>query len=87
LLALQVLNLMTRWYLLMGIFTNLLVISTYVITRTAAIPCLGPAAGEVEAVGVPDIASKSLELMMVVLLIPGLSPISGKGRMAFSTGS
>ena len=87
LLASQVWNERVPWYRLIGIFANLLIIGTYVVTRTTGIPWLGPEAGEVEAVGVPDVVSKSLELMLVLFLISGLSPISRRNRVAFSIGS
>ena len=57
-----------RWVLFAGIVGNLAVIGLWVVTRTEGIPLFGPEAGEVEAVGTPDVISKLAELLLVVVL-------------------
>ena len=58
-----------RSILLLGIVGNLAIIALYVMTRTLGIPFFGPHAGEVEAVGIIDLASKVLELALVIVLV------------------
>src|SRR5215218_8925420 len=54
---------------LLGILGNLAVVALWVYTRTAAVP-LGPMAGEAEAVGTLDVVCASVEVLLVVLLMP-----------------
>lgn len=56
------------WYFMLGITGNLLAVGLYMITRTIGVPFFGPEAGEVEAIGLMDIISKSLELGIAALL-------------------
>jgi hypothetical protein len=51
-----------------GMVGNLAVIGLYVVTRTVGIPWFGPAAGEVEAIGDLDLATKGAELLTVACL-------------------
>ena len=57
-----------RWLLVAGIVGNLAVIGLWVVTRTLGIPFFGPHAGETEAVGGIDVASKLAEAALVALL-------------------
>jgi hypothetical protein len=54
-----------RNLLLAGIAGNGLIIAFYLVTRTLGIPFFGPHAGEVEAIGVLDAASKIIELALI----------------------
>ncbi len=53
-----------RNLLLAGIAGNALIVGLWVVTRTLGIP-LGPAAGEVEAIGAVDTVSKLAELALI----------------------
>jgi hypothetical protein len=57
-----------RLLLWAGIAGNALTIALWAITRTVGIPLLGPMAGEVLPVGVPDAASKFFELAQIAHL-------------------
>jgi hypothetical protein len=50
-----------------GIVGNLAIVALWIVTRTVGIPA-GPAAGEVEAVGVLDAASKVVEGALLIVL-------------------
>ena len=67
-----------------GVLGNLAIIVLWAWTRTIGIPLFGPHAGEVEAIGVIDIASKISEALLVaclVLLLPaeGWAPHGSEG--------
>jgi hypothetical protein len=51
-----------------GIIGNLVIIALWVVTRTIGIPVFGPHAGEIEELGAIDIASKLVEVLLVILL-------------------
>lgn len=51
-----------------GIIGNLAIFALWLVTRTIGIPVFGPHAGEVEEVGPIDIASKLVELLLVIIL-------------------
>jgi hypothetical protein len=51
-----------------GIIGNLAIVALWVITRTIGIPVFGPHAGEIEEIGQIDLASKLVEILLVVLL-------------------
>lgn len=57
-----------RSVLIAGMVGNLALIVLWVVTRTAGIPLFGPEAGEVEAVGGPDVISKLAELLLIMVL-------------------
>ena len=57
-----------RTVLVAGIVGNALVIGLWAVTRTVGIP-LGPAAGEIEAIGIVDTVSKLVELALIGCLI------------------
>ncbi len=57
-----------RSIFVLGIVGNLAVITLYVATRTIGIPLFGPHAGEVEEVGVIDLASVVTEVALVAAL-------------------
>lgn len=59
----------TETVLRVGIVGNLAIIVVWVVTRTLGIPLFGPEAGEVEAVGQIDMASKLVEVLLIALLI------------------
>ena len=56
------------WVFLLGIVVNLGIVVLWLVTRTAGIPFFGPHAGEVEAVGVLDVAATAAELALVIVL-------------------
>ena len=58
-----------RNFLLAGIVGNAAIILMYVVSRTVGIPFFGPEAGEVEPVGVIDVASKLIEVVLIVWLV------------------
>lgn len=58
-----------RNFILLGIVGNIGVITIYLVSRTTGIPFLGPAAGTVEPFGVIDVASKLIEVFLIVWLI------------------
>lgn len=51
-----------------GIVGNGFVVLLWTVTRTAGIPFVGPAAGQVQPVGVPDLAVTLVEVVLVVHL-------------------
>ena len=55
-------------YAWLGIAGNAAVILLYVVTRTLGIPFLGPEAGVVEAIRPLDVASKLVEVAVILLL-------------------
>jgi hypothetical protein len=50
----------------LGILGNLAIIVLWLITRTIGIPVFGPHEGEVEEVGLIDVASKVVEALLVI---------------------
>ena len=58
----------TTTFLRLGIIGNLAIIVLWVVTRTIGIPVFGPHAGEIEEIGAIDIASKLIEVLLVILL-------------------
>lgn len=58
----------SRALLVAGIVGNALIVGFWAFTRTVGVP-LGPAAGEVEAIGVVDTASKLAELALIGCLV------------------
>ena len=72
------LRLPNRPLLLVGVGGNLSIVVLYILTRTVGIPFFGPHAGEVEGVGVADLAATAAELALVAallaVLLRGLSP-------------
>lgn len=54
--------------LLAGMIGNTLIIALYLVTHILGIPFFGPAAGEVEPVGVLDVLSKIAELGLIACL-------------------
>lgn len=68
LFALLVLRAPQPWLLRAGIVGNLAIIALWVVTRTVGVPVFGPHAGEVEAVGRLDVASKLAEAALVAVL-------------------
>jgi len=58
----------SRALLVAGIVGNALIVGFWTFTRTVGVP-LGPAAGEVEAIGVVDTASKLAELALIGCLV------------------
>jgi hypothetical protein len=77
LFALGLLRWPSRLLLLLGVGGNLAIVILWLVTRTAGIPLLGPHAGEVEGVGVLDLACTLAEVGIVtglgVLAMRGLS--------------
>jgi len=57
-----------RRLLWVGILGNALVIGLYLVTRTVGIPFFGPEAGEVEGIGLVDVASKVVEMALITCL-------------------
>ena len=57
------------WTFRLGIVGNTAILVLYAVTRTLGVPLLGPNAGQVEPVGVPDLASAAAELGLVIVLI------------------
>lgn len=66
-----------------GVAGNLAVLALYIVTRTSGIPLFGPEAGEVEPVGVLDLVTKGIELLLVACLL-ALHGLAGReaGRQA-----
>ncbi len=58
-----------RRLFLMGIVGNLAVITVYFATRTVGIPLFGPHAGDVEEIGVVDLAATIVESALVIGLV------------------
>ena len=58
----------TATVLRVGIVGNLAIIALWVVTRTIGIPVFGPHAGEIEDISAIDIASKLVEVLLVILL-------------------
>jgi hypothetical protein len=67
--AVAVLRAPSPTLLRVGIIGNLAIIALWVVTRTIGVPFFGPQAGEIEAVGQVDIASKLIEILLVALLV------------------
>ena len=65
----------SRAFLLLGAAGNLAVAILWLVTRTTGIPLLGPHAGEVEGVGVPDLACALAE----VGIAAGLGALAMRG--------
>jgi hypothetical protein len=66
----------TRMVYVVGALGNALIVVTWVISRTSGLP-FGPEAGEPEPVGVADVVSTALEVVVMVgtlLLLRGLEP-------------
>ena len=53
---------------LIGIAGNYAVFILYFITRAVGVPLLGPDAGEVEEIGAKDLASKWVEMTLILVL-------------------
>ena len=66
--ALGLLRRPSRPFLLLGVAGNLAVVILWLVTRTTGIPLLGPHAGEIEGVGVLDLACTLAEVCIVVAL-------------------
>ena len=66
--AIVILRAPTPTLLRVGIIGNLAIIALWVVTRTIGIPVFGPHAGDIEAIGIFDAASKLAELLLVVVL-------------------
>jgi hypothetical protein len=65
---------------LLGIVANSAVILLYTVTRTVGVPFLGPAAGQVEPLGLGGVVTTLLEAALVgVLVALGRSPSGGEG--------
>jgi hypothetical protein len=75
LLALGLLRRPSRLLLLLGAGGNLAIVILWLVTRTAGIPLLGPHAGEVEGVGVLDLACTLAE----VGIVAGLGALAMRG--------
>jgi hypothetical protein len=56
-----------------GVLGNLAIIVLWAWTRTIGIPLFGPHAGEVEAIGAIDVASKIVEALLIACLVILLS--------------
>lgn len=52
-----------------GVLGNLAIITLWAWTRTIGIPLVGPHAGEVEAIGAIDVASKISEALLIACLV------------------
>lgn len=78
----------SRPYLLLGATGNLAVVILWLVTRTTGIPLLGPHAGEIEGVGVLDLACTLGEVGIVatlgVLAMKGL-PTEGRIQVVVVT--
>lgn len=66
--ALALLRRPSRPFLLLGVAGNLAVVILWLVTRTTGIPLLGPHAGEIEGVGVLDLACTLAEVCVIVVL-------------------
>ena len=79
-----------RPVLLLGAAGNLAVVILWLVTRTTGIPLFGPHAGEVEGVGVPDLACTLAEVGIVAALgalaMRGLST-EGRIQIVVATGA
>ena len=72
----------SRPYLLLGVAGNLAVAILWLVTRTMGIPLLGPHAGEVEGVGVLDLACTLAEVGIVAGLgMLAMRDLSTEGRI------
>ena len=80
--ALALLRWPRRWIVLVGIAGNLASIGLWAWTRTVGIPLFGPAAGNVESVGVLDVISKLAEGGLVVVLAALLWQLGRRRRTA-----
>lgn len=68
-LALALVRKPRPWLLLAGIAGNLAIVVLYIVTRTSGIPMVGPHAGDVEAMGPLDLASKAVEAGLILMLV------------------
>jgi hypothetical protein len=66
--AIVILRAPTPTLLRVGIIGNVAIIALWVVTRTIGIPVFGPHAGEIEAIGAIDVASKVVEVLLIVVL-------------------
>jgi hypothetical protein len=66
--AIVILRAPTPTILRVGIIGNVAIIALWVVTRTIGIPVFGPHAGEIEAIGAIDVASKVVEVLLIVVL-------------------
>ena len=72
----------SRPYLLLGVAGNLVVAILWLVTHTTGIPLLGPHAGEVEGVGVLDLACTLAEVGIVAGLgMLAMRGLSTEGRI------
>ncbi len=72
----------SRPYLLLGVAGNLAVAILWLVTRTTGIPLLGPHAGEVEGVGVLNLACTLAEVGIVAGLgMLAMRDLSTEGRI------
>ncbi|HSJ53953.1 MAG TPA: hypothetical protein VLC52_09420 [Anaerolineae bacterium] len=62
-----------RFFYWAGVVGNGAVVLMWAITRTVGIPFVGPAAGEVQPVGVPDLLATVIELALIAHLVVLLS--------------
>jgi hypothetical protein len=58
-----------RSVLVAGIAGNAAILVLYVVTRTLGVPLVGPHAGQVEAVAMPDLAAAIAEAALVIALV------------------
>ena len=68
LFAVAILHAPSRTLIWAGIIGNLAIFALWIATRTIGIPVFGPHAGEIEEVGAVDLASKGVEVLLVLLL-------------------
>ncbi len=66
--AIVLLRTPTPTLLRVGIIGNVAIVALWVVTRTIGIPIFGPHAGEIEAIGAIDVASKLVEVLLIVVL-------------------
>jgi hypothetical protein len=58
-----------RWVFLVGILGNSSILLLYTVTRTLGVPFFGPAAWQVESVGMLDLLTAAAELALVLVLV------------------
>jgi hypothetical protein len=77
-----------RWWLALGAAGNLVVVATWVVSRTVGLPA-GEYAGTTLPVGFPDVLATALEVVIVVgataLLVRGRSPARSPARSPGAT--
>jgi hypothetical protein len=72
-----------RSVLVAGIVGNAAILALYAVTRTLGIPLVGPQAGQVEAVAMPDLAAAIAEVALLIALVQLLTgPRAGAGAPA-----